>query len=61
MAPELLGGIDDNLDKSGTPTPQSDVFAFGMVAVEVITSPLSHSRITHYLGRLGVLRTYAIL
>ncbi|KAF9780742.1 hypothetical protein BJ322DRAFT_279145 [Thelephora terrestris] len=36
MAPELFG-VEENESKSGTPTPESDVFALGMVAVEVFT------------------------
>ena len=40
MAPELLG-IEESAEKSRKHTSQSDVFALGMVAIEVITSVLS--------------------
>ena len=37
MAPELFGVVE-NGSKPRAPTPQTDIFAFGMVAIEVIVS-----------------------
>ena len=49
MAPELLS-VDENSSAAGAPTTQSDVFALGMVAIEVITSLSSDIHKLTYLG-----------
>ena len=54
MAPEILG-IEQIAAKPRTPTPQSDVFALGMVAIEVIAFVLSDARpFLNNLTRPGV-------
>jgi hypothetical protein len=53
MAPELLN-VEQNPEKSGTPTRQSDVFAFGMVAIEVIVTPSFDVLIVYNLRRVQV-------
>ena len=59
MAPELLD-IEQNANTPRTPTPQSDVFALGMVAVEVIRSTLSNTLDTPNLAHSGVHRAGAV-
>ena len=60
MAPELLG-IEPSTDNSRTPTSQSDLFALGMVAIEVITSVLSVTwSFLNDLTHLGVYRASAV-
>ena len=59
MAPELLE-VKQNADNPRTPTPQSDVFALGMVAVEVIKSTLFHTLAIPNLTRSGVHRTATV-
>ena len=59
MAPELLD-IEQNANKPHAPTPQSDVFALGMVAIEVIRSTLSDNLAIPNLKHSGVHRTGAI-
>lgn len=60
MAPELFN-VEQNPEKSGTPTRQSDVFALGMVAIEVNTFlPSSDVLIVYNLWHLGVHGTSAV-
>ncbi|KAF9789355.1 kinase-like domain-containing protein [Thelephora terrestris] len=45
MAPELLG-LEQNPNKRCLPTPQSDAFALGMVAIEVFTGQVPFPELT---------------
>jgi hypothetical protein len=59
MAPELFS-VEQNAGKSGIPTPQSDIFALGMVAYEVMTSSLLDAPINPNLVHPGVHGTSAV-
>ena len=59
MAPELFA-IEQNEGALGNSTPQSDVFALGMVTFEVITPPLSVAIVVSDLTHSGVHGTSSV-